>query len=163
MEADLPLRRRLVVRLLAGAVLIALVAIAATAWLASRTTTDAIRRAQDRSLAAETRIYDALVRFAATHRSWHGVAATVTRLEAATGRHIVLTDRERAVLGLVGEALNDKQIAERLKISAETVEKHRFNIRRKLDLKDYADIARYAREHGFTLVAPKTGGDVMLP
>ena len=98
MEADLPLRRRLLVRLLAGAVLIALVAIAATAWLASRTTTDAIRRAQDRSLAAETRIYDALVRFAATHRSWHGVAPTVTRLEAATGRHIVLTDRERGAL-----------------------------------------------------------------
>ncbi len=75
----------------------------------------------------------------------------------------LLTDRERAVLGLVGEALNDKQIAERLKIAVETVEKHRFNIRRKLDLKDNADIARYAREHGFTLVAPKTGGDVMLP
>lgn len=75
----------------------------------------------------------------------------------------LLTKRERAIVGLIGEPLNDEQIAQRLEISVETVEKHRFNILRKLDLPGTTELVRYAREHGFTLKAPKSGEGAMLP
>lgn len=74
----------------------------------------------------------------------------------------LLTMRERDVVALVGEPLDDRQIAQRLEISVETVEKHRFNVLRKLGLANTTELVRYAREHGFTLTAPR-GGDALLP
>jgi DNA-binding NarL/FixJ family response regulator len=75
----------------------------------------------------------------------------------------LLTDRERAILVLLGEPLSDQEVAERLAISQETVEKHRFNILRKLDLATTTELVRYAREHGFTLAARKDGDGAILP
>ncbi len=75
----------------------------------------------------------------------------------------LLTERERIVLALIGEPLTDIEIAERLKIASETVEKHRFNILRKLGFETTAELARYAREHGFTLAARKGGDGALLP
>lgn len=97
--ARIPLRHRLLVRLLAGALLIAIGSTAATAWLVSRTTATALRDADARSLATDAQVYGALVGYAATHRDWSGVGPTVARLERATGRRIVLTDRGRRPLG----------------------------------------------------------------
>ncbi len=62
----------------------------------------------------------------------------------------VLTDREQTVLGLVGEPLSDAEIADLLGLSPETVEKHRFNIMRKLGLHSRAESARFARRCGLT-------------
>jgi two-component system response regulator NreC len=75
----------------------------------------------------------------------------------------LLTDRERAVLSLIGEPQSDREIAARLGISAETVEKHRFNLLGKLGLQSTTELARYAREHGFTLVVPRDGAGSLLP
>lgn len=75
----------------------------------------------------------------------------------------LLTDRERAILSLIGEPQSDREIAARLGISAETVEKHRFNLLGKLGLQSTTELARYAREHGFTLVVPRSGTDSLLP
>lgn len=75
----------------------------------------------------------------------------------------LLTERERIVLALIGEPMTDIEIAERLTIASETVEKHRFNILRKLGLESTAELARYAREHGFTLAARKGAGGALLP
>lgn len=75
----------------------------------------------------------------------------------------LLTDRERAVLTLIGAPLTDLEISLRLGISVETVEKHRFNILRKLEIPSTTELARYAREHGFTLSAPRTGDGALLP
>ncbi len=75
----------------------------------------------------------------------------------------ILTDRERAILSFVGESLTDDEIAARLSISVETVQKHRLNTLRKLELNSTMELVRYAREHGFTLSAPRSGDDVMLP
>lgn len=75
----------------------------------------------------------------------------------------LLTDRERAVLALVGEPLTDSEIARVLKISEATVEKHRFNLRHKLGLPTTPELIRYARDHGFTLMAPRGGDDPLLP
>jgi len=60
----------------------------------------------------------------------------------------VLTDREQTILSLVGEPLSDAKIAAQLQVSPETVEKHRFNIMRKLGLRSRAESARFARRCG---------------
>ena len=75
----------------------------------------------------------------------------------------LLTDRERAVLELIGEPLSDREIAARLGISAETVAKHRFNLLGKLGLQTTSELARYARENGFTRVVPRSGSGALLP
>ncbi len=65
----------------------------------------------------------------------------------------VLTDRERIVLALIGEPMDDREIGMQLGLSAETAEKHRFNIQHKLDLHGRVELVRYAQDHGFTLAA----------
>jgi DNA-binding NarL/FixJ family response regulator len=75
----------------------------------------------------------------------------------------LLTDRERAVLALVGEPLTDAEISAQLGIAGETVEKHRFNILRKLELQTTTELVRYAREHGFTLTARPGSEGALLP
>ena len=62
----------------------------------------------------------------------------------------VLTDREQTILSLVGEPMSDAEIAAKLKLSPETVEKHRFNVMRKLGLTSRAESARFARRCGLT-------------
>jgi DNA-binding NarL/FixJ family response regulator len=59
-----------------------------------------------------------------------------------------LTTREREILQLVAESHTTKEIAARLAISAKTVDNHRTNLMRKLDVHDVAGLTRYALEHG---------------
>lgn len=75
----------------------------------------------------------------------------------------LLTNRESAILTLVGQSQTDAEIGKRLGISPETVEKHRSNLRKKLELQSSAELARYARENGFTLMEPPADGDALLP
>jgi two-component system sensor histidine kinase BaeS len=89
------LHRSLLVRLLATSMLIAVCAIAATAWLTVQLTTRAVAREQSRNLSADTDVYDAMIAYAATHDTWDGVDATVRRLADLTGRSIVLTTADR--------------------------------------------------------------------
>ena len=75
----------------------------------------------------------------------------------------LLTERERSVLVLIGQPLHDREIAARLGLSEETVAKHRFNILHNLGLSGTAQLVRYAQDHGFTLVAPRSGSAALLP
>jgi two-component system sensor histidine kinase BaeS len=81
----------LAVRLLAVMVLVATASIAATAWLAAKTTTGAMRRSQTQSIEGDTRIYTGLLAYAATHKDWKGVGPTLRSLAAETGRRVLLT------------------------------------------------------------------------
>ena len=64
-----------------------------------------------------------------------------------------LTRREREVLKLIAEGNTDRRIGELLFISLKTVQRHRYNIRRKLNLKGTADLVRYALAHGYIMPA----------
>lgn len=64
-----------------------------------------------------------------------------------------LTDREREILQLVAESHSTKEIAAKLGISAKTVDNHRTNLMRKLNLHDVASLTRYAFEVG--LIEPR--------
>jgi len=58
--------------------------------------------------------------------------------------------RERQVLQLVAEGGTSAQIAERLHIAHSTVEVHRRNIMRKLNLHSVAELTRYAISNGLS-------------
>lgn len=62
----------------------------------------------------------------------------------------ILTHRERQVLKLIAEGRTDRQIGEMLFISLRTVQRHRYNIRTKLNLKHTADLVKYAITRGYT-------------
>jgi len=55
-----------------------------------------------------------------------------------------LTEREREVVGLVVKGLSTKEIATQLDISTRTVETHRANLMRKLNLKSVALLTQFA-------------------
>ena len=55
-----------------------------------------------------------------------------------------LTDRELEVLEMIGQGVATKNIAERLCISARTVEAHRAHIKDKLAITEGAALVRYA-------------------
>ncbi|MFI6163863.1 sensor histidine kinase [Micromonospora haikouensis] len=96
-------RGSLLVRLLGLSVVISVLSISATAWLAVRDTTRALQQERGRALADDARIYDALLGHAATHRDWTGVLPLVRSLAATTERRVVLTDRNRAPIAASGE------------------------------------------------------------
>lgn len=59
-----------------------------------------------------------------------------------------LTNREREVLQLIAEGHSTRGIAEKLFVSVKTVEAHRSNLLKKLDLHGTADLTRYAIRKG---------------
>lgn len=59
-----------------------------------------------------------------------------------------MTQREKEVLKLVGEGYKNKEIADYLCISVKTVEKHRSNIMRKLDVHTSSGLTAIAIEKG---------------
>ncbi len=80
------------------------------------------------------------------------VARRFTMLGQESGRPKTrlpaLTSREMEVLQLIAEGGANKQIAAELGISIKTVEKHRAQLMRKLDIHDTASLTRYAITSG---------------
>lgn len=93
MPRDVPLRRSLLLRLLAVSALVSLCSVAATAWVVVRTTAVAIQKEQGQALADDARVYDGLLGYAATHPDWNGVGGAVASLARATGHRVVLMTR----------------------------------------------------------------------
>lgn len=65
-----------------------------------------------------------------------------------------LTPRQRQVLQLVAEGLSTKEIARRLDLSVKTVDTHRSQLMKQLDIHDVAGLVRYALREG--LISPDT-------
>lgn len=59
-----------------------------------------------------------------------------------------LTPREQELMRMLAEGLPKSEIADRLCISAKTVDNHRANIMKKLDLHNTMDLVRYAAKLG---------------
>ena len=62
-----------------------------------------------------------------------------------------LTDREREILKLIAEGYKNKEIADYLCISLKTVEKHRANLMKKLDLHNTAALTAFAMKKGLVV------------
>ena len=61
-----------------------------------------------------------------------------------------LSGREREVLQLLAEGLSSPEIGKRLFIATSTVETHRRNIMRRLEIHSVADLTKYAIREGLT-------------
>ncbi len=59
-----------------------------------------------------------------------------------------LSDREFQVLCLIASGYTNREIAEKLHISVKTVDSHRRNILKKLNLRNNADLTRFALKYG---------------
>ena len=62
---------------------------------------------------------------------------------------VTLSDREAEVLRLIALGYSNKEIASRLSLSVKTVEAHKANAMRKLDMTSRIDIVRYAVLRGW--------------
>ena len=78
------------------------------------------------------------------------LASRTQREPTLTDRYELLTARQREVLHLIGEGLTTPEISEKLSISGRTVEKHRSNLMQKLEVKNYADLIRFALQRGLS-------------
>ena len=86
--------------------------------------------------------------------SKHVVADYVRRVGDESSSVKQLTSRQREILQLIAEGRTTKEIADSLYISIKTVETHRMQLMKRLDIYDVAGLVRYAIRIG--LVFPET-------
>ncbi len=72
-----------------------------------------------------------------------------SRIPAAITDKQILTKRERQIIKLIAEGESNNAIATLLSISRKTVEKHRSNIMKKLNLHNTATLTKYAIENNY--------------
>jgi two-component system, NarL family, response regulator NreC len=77
-----------------------------------------------------------------------GVSARPSGTQSSVGSEI-LSQREREVIKLIAEGYRTREIATFLSLSHKTVEKHRSNLMRKLNLRSAAAVTAYAIANGF--------------
>jgi DNA-binding NarL/FixJ family response regulator len=59
-------------------------------------------------------------------------------------RFATLTPREKEILKMLAEGNTVKEVASQLDLSVKTVEAHKFNLMRKLDIHNKAQLVQYA-------------------
>lgn len=91
---------------------------------------------------------------------WQGKVRSGENAQPQLGKRNVnkLTEREREVVALIGERLQNKQIADRLFVCEATVRHHLTSIYDKLNLKNRIELALYAYQHGLAK-QPFLGGE----
>jgi DNA-binding NarL/FixJ family response regulator len=77
-----------------------------------------------------------------------GFLADSTTTSSGTSSWEILTHREREVIKLIAEGLRNKEIAEYLSVSHKTIEKHRSNLMKKLNVHSAAALTAYAINNG---------------
>jgi DNA-binding NarL/FixJ family response regulator len=80
--------------------------------------------------------------------SAHVIAACLDKCQEGFSSLERLTPRQREVLQLVAEGHTTKEIARKLQIGVKTVEAHRGELMRALDIHDIANLTRYAIKVG---------------
>lgn len=85
-------------------------------------------------------------------RTLDAFARRALESERPLDRYELLTAREREVLHLAAQGLNNAEVGERLSISPRTAETHRANLLRKLGLQTQTDLVRYAITRGIIVV-----------
>jgi DNA-binding NarL/FixJ family response regulator len=80
------------------------------------------------------------------------VSEYVQRLRSEDGPENPLTPRQREVLQLIAQGQSTKEIARRLDLSIKTIETHRTQLMKQLDIHEVAGLVRYAVRAG--LVSP---------
>ena len=89
-----------------------------------------------------------------TQRKTARRAKTRVRSRASASRtrsvpRLALTPRQKEILRCVAQGLTNRETAHRLRISVRTVEVHRFNLMRRLGVRNVAQLLRQALMHKF--------------
>ncbi len=106
-------------------------------YIMKREAPDLLLTAVRKVLGGEVYLSPALERRVAEDRPLEEPAPAANPIDA-------LTDRELEVLDLVGQGHHTRDIAQRLALSAKTIETHRLNMKDKLGLKTAPELIRYA-------------------
>ena len=77
----------------------------------------------------------------------HFVDAFVSQRRPQEANLKKLSDRELEIVRLLGKGFTTAEVARQLGISGKTVESHRGNLRRKLNLRNGSELLRYALAH----------------
>lgn len=77
--------------------------------------------------------------------------AMANRSESSDPQAVPITTMEQQVLELIAEGMTTKEIADRLCRAVSTIETHKTNLKKKLNVRNEKLLVRYAVEHGFTL------------
>ena len=88
-------------------------------------------------------------------RSRGNTALQIERVERGTKPALHITPRQREILKMVAMGHTNREIGESLAISVRTVEVHRFNLMRRLNVRNVAQLLRQALQHR---LLPKTFG-----
>jgi two-component system NarL family response regulator len=97
------------------------------------------------------------IRAAASDQKYLGAEVATSVVDSYVGQKFsresllgVLGSREREIVQLIAEGGTSKTIAVKLGISPATVEAHRRNVMKKLDIHSVAELTRYAIRQGLT-------------
>jgi two-component system NarL family response regulator len=97
------------------------------------------------------------IRAAASDQKYLGAEVATAVVDSYVGQKFsresllgVLGSREREIVQLIAEGGTSKTIAAKLGISPATVEAHRRNVMKKLDIHSVAELTRYAIRQGLT-------------
>ena len=85
--------------------------------------------------------------------SYNSAESENTKAKSESAKHYdfgleSITKREKEVIAMIGEGLNNKDIAQKLFISLSTIRQHLGSIFRKLEVVDRVDLVIYAYQHG---------------
>lgn len=86
--------------------------------------------------------------------SKHTVADYVRRAGNESSSVKQLTSRQREILQLIAQGRTTKEIADSLYISVKTVEPHRMQLMKRLEIYNVAGLVRYAIRIGLVLSGP---------
>ena len=92
------MRRNLFVRLLGLFLGVAVFSIAATAWITTQSTSNRLRGQFERTLEADSYVYQELLLYGLGNDSWDDVAGLVSDLAERTGSRVALTDGDGVML-----------------------------------------------------------------
>lgn len=92
-------------------------------------------------------------RYLSASVSQRAIDAYLENIQTELDPYETLTARERQIFLLIAEGLSNAEIAERLYISARTVESHRANLMKKLGLKSHTELIVMAVRRGLLKIA----------
>ncbi len=93
-------------------------------------------------------LIEAIKKVAAGKRYFSADVIDTLSQELASGKQVLVTQREQLVLRLISLGMNNKRIAQEMDVSVRTVETHKRNIKQKLMIDSTAGLVRYAIDHG---------------
>jgi len=93
-------------------------------------------------------LIDAIKTIAAGKRYFSVEVTEILSKDKESEQGGIITSREQLVLRLISHGLNNKQMAKELDVSVRTIETHKRNIKKKLNISTTTGLIRYAIDYG---------------